>query len=62
MSLLGMLSELAAGDPQLLVLLLFAFLSISLSGCADPDIQKMLLFIILVSVTEIRSDAETEST
>ncbi len=51
MSLLTMLSEMAEGNTGLLVLILFVFLSLSLSDCTDEQIQTLLLYIVLAAMT-----------
>lgn len=55
MSLLTMLSEMAEGNTGLLVLILFVFLSLSLSDCTDEQIQTLLLYIVLTGMTTAAS-------
>ena len=62
MSLLTMLSEMAAQDnTELLVLILFVFLSLSLSECTDEEIQTLLLYIVLAGMASDESSQTAES-
>ncbi len=57
-----MLSEMAAQDnTELLVLILFVFLSLSLSECTDEEIQTLLLYIVLAGMASDESSQTAES-